>query len=703
MRRFSLVLFFFLLFTLSFFSSGLVESQDGLQYLAVARNIYYKHEPTAPINEYGVEGGWKNIYMSTYVGANGKTFCLTGLGFSLAMVPSVAISDVIYKIYRASPPVHFPLESDWLIFLTTSFINAIFASILGVLLYFYLKEIGIKHKNALIVTLITIFTTNLFAFSKHITAYMMFMTAMFAAFLFLKKYSKTKKVTQLVFSGVFFGVGIITYNNTFMLMVLPYVLYYLLLIKPRFNLLSFKCIWRDIISFLIGVIPFIIIYFWFEHYRAESVALSSASFLTDYAKNRLFNVPSTVFFEGLWGQLFSPGRSFFIYSPFLLLIVIFWFKIKKNILPETIYFIFLATIYIVFYACFYLVGTPQQGFAGMWPGESSWGPRYLSPLIPFGALIAGYIFSQISKFQKIFVVIPLIIIGFYVEILGVLMPYQIKYHYLEKGFFVNNTEYNMYSYVNLLPRYSPIIMQTKNLYRLMTKFTDISFPGKYRVRMYDGINFAFDVGPERWRSIENEGYILFDKIVNDDLKTISFDIINHPIGVGRKPLYLNFILNGKTLNQKPVILEVGKRKYIEFNVNKDQINETDNNLKIIADYKDNLTIKENIQIAGLIDMYINGNKINKEYITVPNISDLGPKMTGVRYLSWGEKYYDPWKVWDIHTQTYERIPDFWWLRNLYYWDVPHKPILTLFVFNIIGILYFSNKLYKMFNSPHKKT
>src|SRR5688572_3216603 len=118
MKKIVFYYFIFLFSLLSFLSSGVIDSQDGFQYLAVARNIYYTGEPIAPLPEYDQR---KNIHMSTIVGKNGKVYSLTGLGFSLAYLPAVAITDIVYKIYNVTPAVHFPLENDWLILLTASF------------------------------------------------------------------------------------------------------------------------------------------------------------------------------------------------------------------------------------------------------------------------------------------------------------------------------------------------------------------------------------------------------------------------------------------------------------------------------------------------------------------------------------------------------------------------------------------------------
>src|SRR4030042_2432921 len=101
MRKFLIYYFLFLFFLLSLFASGVIDSQDGFQYLGVARKIFYTGEPTAPSPKDYLTG--KNIHLSTEIAANGKAYSPTGLGYSLAMIPAVAVTDLFYKMYHGTP------------------------------------------------------------------------------------------------------------------------------------------------------------------------------------------------------------------------------------------------------------------------------------------------------------------------------------------------------------------------------------------------------------------------------------------------------------------------------------------------------------------------------------------------------------------------------------------------------------------------
>lgn len=681
MKKLTIAYFFSLFFLLSFFVSGVVDSQDGFQYLAVARNIYYKGKPSSPPNEFDLR---KNVYMSTTIGKDGDSYAYTGLGYSLALVPAVAITDLVYKIYQVSPSIYFPLENDWLLPLMASFTNVFLGALLGTTLFLYFQKLKLSVRQAILMSLVAIFATNLFVYTKHAMAHMMFITFLVISFYQLKLFAELAKKRHLFFSGASLGVVMITYNATYLLTLPPYVLYYLLLTKPAFNLPSFIKNIRRVLLIGLGLLPFFLVYKWFESSRTFSgLSMSSPVFLSSFARGRLLKVPTTIFFEGLYGQLLSPGRGFFLYSPVLLLIGIFWSKLRKIFLPEILVALSFFVIYLLFYGSLFSVGQPGQGITSMWTGESSWGPRYLTPIIPFAMLVVGGIYTKLRKTQRVLIFLPLVIAGLYIELLGVLMPYQIKYHDLNRNFVVNQTEFTMYDYVNLIPRYSPVMMMSRKLVKLIDSFPKTFQHGSYNVRFWDGIDFPFNVGPERWRSVEGRGYIRFDNRDDQPVRSLSLGVINHVMGETKSPVTVIFKTNGDSASQKTVVLKPRERAVIEVPVNEKILINKDNLLEISSSFGDKKAEKEKTQIFAIISLAVNETVVNLESIDVPYVSSLGPAIMGITYQTYGGLIIDPWKYWEMHTQMFERLPDFWWIRNLYYWDVPKSFILSLLGFNLM--------------------
>ncbi len=754
MKKFLVYYFFFLFSLLSIFVSGVLDSVDSLQYLAVARNIYYKGKPSAPSNEYASK---KNLYMNVNIGKDGDTYSTTGLGFSLAFLPAVALTDMVYKIYSITPVERFPLENDWLVLLAASFTNAFFGSLLGVVLYSYLRRINLDHTKSLLFSLVGIFTTNLFVYTKHLFAHMMFIVFLVLSFLLIKIFSESAKNKYLILSGISFGIMAVTYNISFMLSVIPLVIYYLMLTKPRINLSSLPLVSKHAFWFILGILPFITIFFRFENLRAapfqikapRSEIAGKVTIITDNINTKIkiydsskpnnekeymvpkasnvlvkegqlvpvgqkltsehmdiketivqqFKAPIPIIFEGIFGQLFSPGRSIFIYSPILLMIIFFWHKIKKDILPEFVVFFVTLILYISFYALQFAYDA-SRGYTPFWHGESSWGPRYLLPVLPFGVIIVSYIVSNLFKKVIYFVFLPLLLIGLYVQVLGIVMPYQIKYHDLEEEFYVNNQQFTSYIYGDLIPRYTPILAMSKNIVKLKRNFPKSFDHGIYNVKYYDGIDFPFNVGPERWRVIEGNGYISFDDNTKNPITELAFGLINHPLKEASHSATIQFVLNNIPLLDKPIKLIVTQREVVKIPIREGLVQKTNNQLLVNVEYDNPTVISKKEQILGLQSFDINGQRQNMESIDVPYVSALGPKM-GATYQNWGGTNKDPWKTWDIHTQMFERLPDFWWIRNLFYWDIPKGWILIPFSLNILVLLFFSVKLFSTIKNKWK--
>lgn len=702
--------FFFLVFLTSVFVSGVVDSQDGFQYLAVARNIYYQHEITAPPYEY-TGGVWvgKNTHLNVQTGKDGKTYSQTGIGYSIAMLPAVILTDLAYKIYSVSPPIHFPLESDWFILFAASFTNVLYTGLLGVILFLYFLKIKLSLRQALFLSLISIFTTNLFALTKHIYAHIPFTAFLLLSFYLIKKYSEREKKIFLILAALSFGITTTIYNQTFLLAILPLSVYYLILTKPKLNLTYLKLVVKDGLLALLILTPFIILYFWLENLRAEAGSgLANPAYFVGYAKHIARTSQIPLIFEGIYGQLFSPGRSIFIYSPVLLLIPIFWHKIKRKIIPELVVFLLLSASYILLYSKQIMIEPWNDNkFISYWHGELSWGPRYLIPLIPFGMLVVGQIYQQLKITTKVLIVGPLLLIGLFVEILGIIIPYQTKLHGLQTDVDVSGYHYTSFNYINLLPQFTPIYSTTKKFQYLINLFPQTLDHGPYNVKFYDGIDFPFNVGLERWRTIENQGYISFDNNSKDPIKKLSLTLINHPLRESRSSAEVKFFLNQWQINASSNILLAGKRSDIEVTFPQYLLKEKNNQLLIDAKFTDSKVLYVNNrdlnkQLIALLGFYINGQPINLESLDFPYISTLGPKTNNITYQNYGGAFNNPWTSWMIHTQIFERTPDFWWIKFLYYWDVPKNFFLALFLINILGIIFFGRKTFQLLRQLTKK-
>lgn len=670
MRSLRLLLFFFAFSLFVLFCSGTIDSQDGFQYLAVARNMYYVHRPTAPPLEYPQ----KNVYMNVNQASDGSWYSPTGAGYSIAMIPAVALSDLLHRLYHVAPPVHFPLETDWAVLLFASFTNAFFAALLVVYLFDYLLLLDVQKHTALIGSLLSIIATNLFPIAKESFAHMMYITFLIGAFYFVKKYSITHHVRDIVLASINFGVVIVAYNPIFVLAVLPLALYHVLLSHPRFERTWFQSQILPAVFGMLSILPFVGFYLWYNAIRTGT-AVNSGYGLPAVSN---FKANFHILYEGLYGLLFSPGRGFFLYSPLLLILGIFWHKLTvKKYLAEFLSFGFLSLSYLYFYAI-------QNGGPDwyQWNGESSWGPRYIALLIPFLMIFVVCILGRLQKWERRIVLYPLILVSVGVQMLGILLPYQIKFHDLSPEFRLNGVRFTTADYANFIPRYSPLINMPRELAKRLIEFPETRNHGIYNVRFIDGFDFPFKLGNrEQWRGIHQTAYFSLNAPDNHPVTKMKIGFSNTRLDPTSSYSAILRLLQGDTL------IASGSAKadtWGEFSTATDKLTGKQEFI-LETQFVGTPSAK---QVVFIRSLDINDTPVSLKTLDMPYVQPLSQAMTDAKYRYFGKIETNPWFYWNMHSEVYEGTLDLWWVKALYYWDLPKSLFGVLFAIDI-GVMVFT--------------
>jgi hypothetical protein len=238
------------------------------------------------------------------------------------------------------------------------------------------------------------------------------------------------------------------------------------------------------------LIPAFLVYSFFSVMRHQKgdfilllVILSTVLFfagLANYARYHSFTEFGYGYFstlaahngwKGLIGLLVSPGAGLIFYFPLAILLPLgakYMYKDNKSLLYLCLYIIVANWIYI---------GTLSFGFEpASWSGGVAWGPRYLLPVLPFMLIILGNIFQNMKK--RIFlksIVLGLCLVGFYVNLSGVLIWFQYGLMY---GWTFERlaTFPNYMDTMTWSPFYSPVVLHTK---ALMTNYVSTIHPEQY--------------------------------------------------------------------------------------------------------------------------------------------------------------------------------------------------------------------------------
>ncbi|MBN1902659.1 glycosyltransferase family 39 protein [Candidatus Sumerlaeota bacterium] len=156
--------------------------------------------------------------------------------------------------------------------------------------------------------------------------------------------------------------------------------------------------------------------------------------------------------QGLYGFLFSSGKSIFIYNPLLVASVFLFPRFLRRFGWLKLLLMLVFGIGLVFHSLFWI-----------WTDET-WGPRKLHYLVPFAFLPVGILvegFRSLSLPKRALVIL-LVILGIFVQILGVSISYEAQPVMLQW--------HDMASLENL--RYNPRLSHTTINYALLGSTID---------------------------------------------------------------------------------------------------------------------------------------------------------------------------------------------------------------------------------------
>jgi hypothetical protein len=662
-------LFLFAWSGLLFFSSGIVESQDGLQYLTIARQIYYTGSFEMPAATYPEN----NIHMNVQQGRDGKFFSPTGLGYSLSYLPSVLIEDVFNTLAGVARTERFPLEHDWPIMLFGSMNNAFFGALFITTTYLFFRSFNFKEKETLVLTFLLFISSNLFVYTKHGFAHMMFVAFMWLAFYGIRMYVVQQKVRYISLAAAAYGVVILTYNPTFILPLPALVLYYLASLPWKSQKMSVlaKQITRDLSVVLLTLVPFIVTYLWFN-----SVRFGGAT-TTGYGAGNIAAPPlppAFALYEGLWGVLFSPGKSIFLFSPVLIFILLFWHKLKKEYLPEILAGSLQFIVYLFFIAS--LVGG-EDYFP--WHGEASFGPRYLLPIIPFALLLAALIYKKITSLTKWIVFWPLIGLGILIQIIGATIPYQVRFAGLEYQYVLNDRRITYDTYANLIPRWSPPYTMAKWFVKNTIKIPRLYFK-HHPVKFSDGFHGALVSATGSIHQVEPLAVIQVDENVMNQVLDLS--VINHLATSSAQQKIYDLKVTAQSSDQTLATVTVSTESAQLLQIPLDRV-PAGGKIILRSEYVGTPSATLANQTAfvgkGRIGTYL----MPAEQYNYPFVSPVSKALFGADYTYWGGSTSEPWDLWYMRSTNYVHTFDLWWLRPFHYWDLPLQVYGSLFVLNLL--------------------
>ena len=245
------------------------------------------------------------------------------------------------------------------------------SAVLGVMIFSFLRELGLNRSWSAAVVLIYAWATNAFAYASSFNSHQLTAFLVFGAF-YLGFLMREGRLSWwwIIPAGLMLGYAVICeYPSALMVLA---VFIYIVVSVPN---------WRWIMAFVLSGLPpglLLMAYNWTVFHTPLPVGYQYSELYTDLHSVGFVSItyPHP---EALLGLTFSSYRGLFFVSPVLLLALwglVAWWR-SREYRKEWAVCVWSVVTLFLFY-----------GSSVMWPGGYAVGPRYLVPMLPF--LVLGF-------------------------------------------------------------------------------------------------------------------------------------------------------------------------------------------------------------------------------------------------------------------------------------------------------------------------
>jgi hypothetical protein len=415
-------------------SGGRIVSSDGNTMYLLTRSIVEEQSVAIP-------------YGNGYTGVDGRLYPKAGIGQALLSAPFYIVGREVYERSGFSET-----ERGYVMRFATAAVEPFAAAIAVVLLLQICFCLGYGVKSSLALALAFGFATPLWVYSKSFLTEPLTTALLLGSVLGLLAFKRSGRRRQLFVAGLCAGITVLV-KYSMLLAVVPMIIFFLgscFPMKHRSSELSVFSGLGRLLAFGVPLALCAMVALWYNQARFGSMLASGYGM---EVSREGFGTPLLV---GLFGQLFSSGKSIFLYAPVLVLSWSGFAFFRRKFGAEALLLASIFMVNILFYSKFI-----------SWAGDGSWGPRYLIPFIPLLLVPVGSLLSSPTVGRFVWTVfILLAVVGFLVQVGGVSVYFG---SYLrEIGEFPYKREFSdprFLSDSHFIPNYSPVYGHWKMLVR----------------------------------------------------------------------------------------------------------------------------------------------------------------------------------------------------------------------------------------------
>ena len=346
-RRALWVLFVFLASVYLLTAGGHVYSGDG-------HSIYQTTRALVERGELSLDG---EAYVYGATGPDGEFYSKFGIGQSIVAAPLYMVARQVVSSLGSQGLGAFEGKSASDLCLPITYtLNQFVTAGVVVALCVVLLELGLALSSALLSGLVLGLTTTLWPYSGYFLSEPLLALCLVLGLVFLLKHSRWGSPGLALAAGVFAGFACLVKLSA--VVALPGFLAYLMLKVQVGRRLRATALFSAPVGMALLTL------------LALNQLRFGGPFETGYVKDGgLF---SGAPLEGMAGQLISPGKSVFLFSP-PLLAALFWTRATfRRFFPEALCCAWVCLAFLVLHGSYH-----------SWMGGYAWGPRYLVAVVPF--------------------------------------------------------------------------------------------------------------------------------------------------------------------------------------------------------------------------------------------------------------------------------------------------------------------------------
>ena len=317
-------------------------------------------------------------------GRGGQIYSWYGIGQSLLMIPADLAGTWVARLqifadYEDDPAVRS--------IVVTYFTNVLVNILTALIAFRFLRQLRFSINEAVAGVLALLLCTTHLHYTQNMMENNYIMLLTLVGFSFQYEWLCTASRRALVIGSGALGLNLLTRLTTGLDLIAAGVFLLFILWVERAGL---PTIWARLLTYLKIAAPtyafFLLIDRVYNFYRFGSFTTTYvANFAREYRgrdPSLPINFPwSTPFHVGVFGALFTPEKSIFLFDPLLVLAILLLVILWKRLRPELRAYSATSLLLLVAYVCFYARYT-------YWSGDFAWGDRYVSTTVELAELLA---------------------------------------------------------------------------------------------------------------------------------------------------------------------------------------------------------------------------------------------------------------------------------------------------------------------------